>query len=178
MTHRILALAPLALAAPAFAGDDAPPAPASTVTALEDGSFRFESVAEVPAPAGAVWAKVKNIEADVAIALPGIAEDFTWLDGGSPGHVPSDFQFVALGATVHEQVFFRDHDAKILQYQLVEPALGLQSYVGTMQVVPVDADTSVLVFSRDIRFDDPASADSFAGLFEQEIAYLQDYFTR
>jgi hypothetical protein len=40
----------------------------------------------------------------------------------------------------------------------------------------VDNDHTCISFSRDLVFDDPASAASFAALFEQEIAYLQAYF--
>lgn len=40
----------------------------------------------------------------------------------------------------------------------------------------MDNDHTAISFSRDIVFDDPASVDAFAGLFEQEIANIQAYF--
>ena len=163
--------APRIPAAPVFAGE-----PVSTVTPLEGGGFRFTSTAVVDAPEGAVWAKIHNIEKVVEIALPGIAEDFQWLDGGSPGKVPSLYTFLALGSSVLEEVFFVDHGDKVLKYRLVTPALGIQSYVATISLDAVDNDHTTISFSRDIVFDDPASVDAFAALFEQEIANLQAYF--
>jgi hypothetical protein len=157
--------------APVFSGE-----PVSTVTPLEGGGFRFTSTAVLDAPEGAVWAKIHNIEKVVEIALPGIASDFQWVDGGSPGKVPSRYTFSALGSPVLEEVFFVDPDDKVLKYQLVTPALGIQSYVATISLDPVDNDHTTISFSRDIVFDDPASADAFAALFEQEIANLQAYF--
>ncbi len=40
----------------------------------------------------------------------------------------------------------------------------------------VDSHHTSISFSRDLVFDDPASVDAFAALFEQEIAALQAYF--
>ena len=40
----------------------------------------------------------------------------------------------------------------------------------------MDNDHTAISFSRDMVFDDPASVDGFAALFEQEIANLQAYF--
>jgi hypothetical protein len=155
---------------------DPPPPPVSSVTQLPDGRFRFVSTAIVAAPVGRVWTVIRDIEQVVQIALPGIASDFTWVNGGSAQRVPSEFQFAALGATVHEEVFDRSVPERTLRYRLVVPALGLQTYVGTMQVEHMNQGRSRLTFSRDIRFDDPASAPSFATLFEQEIASLQAHF--
>jgi hypothetical protein len=128
------------------------------------------------APQGAAWAKLHNIEKTVAIALPGIATDFRWVDGGSPGKVPSRFTFVALGAAVLEEVYFVDDTDNVLKYRLVTPALGIQSYSATIALDPIDNDHTCISFSRDMVFDDPAAAASFATLFEQEIAFIQAYF--
>jgi hypothetical protein len=146
------------------------------VTPLEGGGFRFTSTAVLDAPQGAVWAKVHNIEKVVEIALPGVATDFRWLDGGSPGKVPSRFTFSALGSSVLEEVFFIDRADKVLGYRLVTPALGIRNYVATIGLDPVDSHHTAISFSRDLVFEDPASVDAFAALFEQEIAALQAYF--
>jgi len=69
-----------------------------------------------------------------------------------------------------------DDGDKVLQYRLVTPALGIQSYVATISLDPVDNDHTTISFSRDMVFDDPASVDGFAALFEQEIASLQAHF--
>ena len=151
-------------------------APVSTVTPLPDGGFRFTSTAILDVPQGAAWAKLHNIEKTVEIALAGIASDFRWVDGGSPGKAPSRFEFSALGTLVQEEVYRLDHAEKVLGYRLVVPALGIQRYVATISLDPVDATHARVVFSRDIVFDDPASVDAFAALFEQEIAAIQAYF--
>ena len=189
----VLALVPLVLTLAFAAGCDSPtgdddaalrvPAapvlsaePVSTVTPLEGGGFRFTSTAVLDAPEGAVWAKIHNIEKVVEIALPGIASDFQWLDGGSPGKVPSRYTFLALGSSVLEEVSYVDPDDRVLMYRLVTPALGIQSYVATISLDPVDSHHTAISFSRDIVFDDPASVNGFAALFEQEIANIQAYF--
>ena len=151
-------------------------APVSTVEPLPDGGFRFTSVATLDAPEGAVWAKVHNIEKLVEIVLPGIASDFQWVDGGKPSKVPSRYRFIALGSPVLEEVFHQDKAAHVLRYRLVTPALGIQTYVATIELDAVDNNHTRVVYTRDMTFDDPASAASFAALFEQEIAYLQAYF--
>ena len=150
--------------------------PVSTVTPIEGGGFRFTSVATLDVPVGAAWAIVHNIEKDVQIALPGIASDFQWLDGGSPGKVPSLYQFSALGTTILEEVFYMSHADHVLKYRLVTPALGILSYVGTISIEPIDETHSQLTFSRDVVFADPASVDGFAALFHQEATALQAYF--
>jgi hypothetical protein len=161
-----------------LAGHCTSPTPVSSVTPLPDGSFRFVSTAVLCASQGDVWNTIKDIEEVVAIALPGIASDFVWLDGGSAKQVPSDFQFNALGSLVHEQVFYRSHADHVLGYQLVEPALGIQSYVATMDVDEGSYGQSQLSFARTMRFDDPAVVPDFAALFEQEIASLQAHFAK
>lgn len=166
--------APEARAASAAAA--ASPAPVSTVTPLPGGGFRFVSTAVLDAPEGAVWAKVHSIETLTEIALPGIASDFQWLDGGNPARVPSRYQFTALGATVREEVIFLDRAEKVLKYRLVTPALGIHSYAGTLSLDPVDNDHTLITFSRDVVFDDPAAVAGFTALFEQEIDLIQAYF--
>jgi hypothetical protein len=171
-SHRIAPESPALAEAP----DEPPAPPVSTVTPLPGGGFRFTSTAVLDVPTGAAWAKLHNIEKTVEIALPGIATDFQWLDGGGPSTVPSQFQFSALGATVVEEVFFVDTVAKVLKYRLVIPALGLQSYAGTIDLDRLDNTHTKITFSRDATFDDPASVDAFADLFHQEAVTIQTYF--
>lgn len=162
--------------AEALAGHCTSPTPVSSVTPLPDGRFRFVSTAVVCATEGKVWNTIKDIEQVVAIALPGIASNFQWLDGGSAKQVPSDFQFDALGGAVHEQVYYLSHEDHVLGYRLVTPALGIVTYVAAMDVDKLANGQSRLTFSRDILFEDPAVVPDFAALFEQEIASLQAHF--
>jgi hypothetical protein len=164
---------------PALAAAPAEPSapPVSTVTELGDGTYRFTSTAVLEVPIGAAWAILHNIEKTVAIALPGVAQDFRWLDGGSPGKVPSRFQFQALGTTVVEEVHFVDHATHVLKYRMVVPVLGFLSYAGTIDLDPIDETRTRITFSRDAAFADPASSvEAFAALFHQEATTIQAYF--
>jgi hypothetical protein len=152
--------------------------PTFEITRLDDGGFRFVSVAAVGLPAGALWAKLSNMAQVVSIVLPGVASDFQWVDGGCPGKVPSRFQFSVNGVLLLEEIFYRNHDDKVLQYRLVTPALGIESYVGTLELDEVDAEVTVITFSREMRFADPASADALIGLLQAEMVNLQAYFAR
>lgn len=151
-------------------------APVSTVQELPGGVFRFTSTATLDAPAGAAWAKVHNIQKMVEVLLVGVASDFQWVDGGGPSKVPSRFTFTALGASVLEEVFVQDKEAKVLRYRLVTPALGIQSYVATIDLDPIDNDHTRVTYTRDMTFDDPASVPGFDALFQQEIANLVALF--
>lgn len=149
--------------------------PVSTVTPLGDGVYRFTSTAILDVPEGAAWAKIHDIETLLAIVLPA-ATDFQWLDGGGSSKVPSRYQFNALGSTVVEEVYLQDHAEKVFGYRLVVPALGIQTYVATVALDPLGNDHTSVTYTRDMTFDDPASVDAFAALFEQEIAALHAYF--
>lgn len=149
--------------------------PVSTVTPLPGGGFRFTSTALLDAPEGAAWAKIGDIRALLEIALPA-AEGFQWLDGGNLARVPSRYTFEALGATVVEEITLRDVRERVLGYRVVFPTLGLQSYAATISLEPADNTHTVITFSRDITFDDPSAVDTWAALFEQEIADIQAYF--
>lgn len=179
----LMLTAPMAMAlvashaAATSSGNGPVPPPVSTVTPLPDGSFRFVSVAVLDEKPNRAWRTIRDIEKVVEIALPGIAENFQWLNGGSVRRVPSDFQFDALGSSVHEQVSFRSERQKLLEYRLVTPALGIESYVATMQVTRLGNHRSTLTFSRVLRFADPASVPTFAELFHQEAINIQTYFS-
>jgi hypothetical protein len=151
--------------------------PVSTVTPLPDGGFRFTSTAVLDAPEGAAWARIGDIRTLLEIALPA-ATDFQWLDGGNLARVPSRYSFQALGATVVEEVTLRDVTEREFGYRVVYPVLGLQSYVATVSLEPADNTHTVITFSRDITFDDPSAVDTWAALFEQEIADIQAYFAK
>jgi hypothetical protein len=152
-------------------------APVSTVEDLGGGLFRFTSTATLDAPEGAAWAKVHNIQKMVEVLLVGVASDFQWVDGGGPSKVPSRFTFNALGSPVLEEVFRQDKEEKVLGYRLVTPALGIQSYVATIDLDPIDNDHTRVTYTRDMRFDDPTSAvPAFDALFQTEIANLVALF--
>jgi hypothetical protein len=154
---------------------ETPAAPVSTVTDLGNDTFRFVSTAVVDQPIGAVWAIVHNLEKDIQIALP-TATDFKWLDGGSPGTVPSRYTFTVFGTTLLEEVWYMNHADYVVSYRLVTPALGILAYGGTIDLDPIDETHTLLTFTREATFADPSASTAFAALFHQEAVDIQGYF--
>jgi hypothetical protein len=200
-SNRVLALFSLALALACTAGCIAPTgdedpgliaeeaqalshapgasdAPTFEVIPRGDGSYRVVSVGAVDMPAGAIWSKLQNMEQIVPIALAGTMSDFAWVDGGSPGKVPSQFQFTLFGATLLEEIFYRNHEEHILQYRLLTPALGIVGYIGTLELDEDDAGRTVITYTRDLRFADPSLVGPITASMEPEMAKMQAYFAK
>jgi hypothetical protein len=200
-TNRVLALFPLALTLALTAGciaptsdedlgsiadeaqalshdPGAPPAPTFEVIPLDDGSYRVVSVGAVDRPAGAIWAKLQNMSQIVPVALGDAMSDFAWVDGGSPGKMPSLFQFRLFETTLLEEIFYRSHEEHTLQYRLVTPALGIVSYIGTLELNEDDAGRTVITFTRDLRFADPSLVGPLTASMQPEMANMQAYFAK
>lgn len=164
-------------AAQALAADScAPGAPTFEVTPRPDGSFHFFSAGVVCRPSGAVWAKIRNFDNVIAIFLDGIASDFEWVDGGSPGKLPSRYQFSVAGTTLLEEVDYRSDPDQVIGYHLVTPGLGIERYSATIELEAEGPHATRVTFTRAMRFADPALVDGFAELFQVEMANFQDYF--
>jgi hypothetical protein len=152
--------------------------PTFETTPLEGGGFRFVGSVVLDRPIGAVWAKAHNIESFVAIVLPGLASNFQWVDGGSPGVVPARFSFEANGATLLEEVYYRSNEDHVLKYQLVTPALGMESYLATVDLTSEGPQSTRVTYTREMRFADPSLLASFSGLLQLEMTNLQAYFAK
>ncbi len=116
------------------------------------------------------------MEQIIPIALPGVASDFEWVDGGSPGKVPSRFQMSVFGETLLEELFYRSHEEHKLQYRLVTPALGIVSYIGTIELDEVEAGRTVITFTRNLRFADPSLVSPITASMQPEVANILAYF--
>jgi hypothetical protein len=154
------------------------PAAAATfeTTPLPDGSYRFVGAVTVDLPIGAVWARCRDAEKLVEIVLPGIASNFQWVEGGNPNVVPARFTFEANGATLLEEVCYRSDEDHALKYQLVNPSLGMESYLATIELTSQGATSTRVVYTREMRFADPSQVGSFTGLLQLEMVNLQAYF--
>jgi hypothetical protein len=153
----------------------APGPPISTYEQLPDNSWYFESTVILEEKERKVWHVIRDIEQVLAVALPGIAENFAWVTGGV-NHTPSIFEFDALGAHATERVILSDNHDMVLMYDLVTPVLGLMTYIGTMDVDSAPCKRAKLTFSREVTFADDASAPTFADLFHGEATAIQAYF--
>ena len=115
------------------------------ITEIKPNQFTIVATATFDQPVAKVWSVFRNFEKLVDLALPGLATDFEWLDGGSPGRVPSQFRFVANGETLIEEIYHHSDDEYVLRYLMLEPALGIESFaagnLATHAVVPVGVRT-------------------------------------
>lgn len=139
--------------------------------------FFFQKVSMDP-PVGKVWKTVRDFEKLVAIALPGIASDFQWVDGGSPERVPSSCQFIVSGSPIHEEVYALDSREHSLRYRLLVPALGLAAYDAEVRLLRSGNDDTTILFTRDITFDAGVDPAGLTALIEQEGVALQNYFCK
>lgn len=139
--------------------------------------FFFQKVPMDP-PVGKVWTTVRDFEKLVAIALPGIATDFQWVDGGGPGRAPASCQFVVSGSPIHEEVYALDNREHSLRYRLLVPALGLAAYDAEVRLQPSGKGDTTLSFTRDITFDAGVDPAGLTALIEQEGVAIQDYFCK
>jgi hypothetical protein len=153
-------------------------APTFETTPLPDGGYRFVGAVVVNLPIGAVWAKCRNIETLLEIVLPGIASNFQWVEGGNPGVVPARFTFEANGATLLEEVYYRSDEDHVLKYQLVNPSLGMESYLAAVELTSQGATGTLVVYTREMRFADPSLVGSFTGLLQLEMENLQAHFAK
>lgn len=153
-------------------------APTFEITPLADGGYRFVGTVVVNRPIDAVWARCQDPEKLLEVILPGVASNFQWVSGGSPDVVPARFTFEANGATPVEEVYFRSHEDHELKYKLVTPALGMESYDATIALTSQGPQSTLVVYSREIRFTDPSLVDSFSGLLQRELTNMQAYYAK
>jgi hypothetical protein len=146
------------------------------VTETGPGQYTILATATLDAAIAAVWALFDDFERFVAAALPGIASEFAWLEGG-PGRAPAAFQFVTGGARVVEEIHACDPARHTLRYRLRAPALGLRAYEGAFALQPIsDAQTSYSA-RREVTLD-PGVLDRFVALIALETRHLKNHFAQ
>lgn len=152
---------------------------AVAVTVAETGAHQYSitATAALDAPIDAIWPLFDDFEKLVATALPGVASEFEWLNGGGPGRVPSTFQFVASGTRIVEEVYELDRARGTLRYRVLEPALGILVYDSALELAPI-SDRQTRYTSRREATLEPGAIDGLAGLIELETQNLKNHFAK
>lgn len=148
-----------------------------TVTEIGPERYIITATTTFDRSAGKIWATIHNFEKLVAAALPGMTSNFEWLDGGSPGKVPSKFQFDVSGTTVVEEVYYRRKANYTMRYRLLEPGLGIIALDGEVKLTPISNKKTRYEASREVTLE-PGVIDGFADLIAVETQTLQSHFAK
>jgi hypothetical protein len=149
------------------------------VTTTEIGPNRYKVVATAifGRSVGKIWATFHNFEKVISIGLPD-TNDFEWLDGGSPGQVPSSFQFSANGETILEEVYSRDNASHTLRYRLLQPALGFVAIDSELQFTPISNKETRYTATREVTMEPGVPVDGLAAVIAAETTTMQAYFAK
>ncbi len=147
-------------------------APTFESTPLADGGYRFVGTLVVNRPIDVVWARCHDVEQFMNVILPGVASNFQWVSGG-PGVAPARFTFEANGATPLEEVYSVSHDDHELKYKLVTPALGMESYDATIALTSKGPQSTLVAYTREMRFADPSLVETFSNLLQLELTNMR-----
>jgi hypothetical protein len=148
-----------------------------TVTEVGPNQYVIVATATFDHSIGKVWATLHNFEKLAEIGLPGVAADFQWLNGGSPGQIPSTFQFAVGDTIILEEVYARDKDDYTMRYHLLEPALGIVSYDALFELAPISNEQTAYSITREVTLE-PGVIDGLAGLIAVETQNMQDHFAK
>lgn len=152
-----------------------------TVTATKTGPdrFRIDATTSIGAGAEEVWSLLWDWEHFLAVGLPGVTSDFTWLTGG-PDTVPSTFRFTVGDATLHEEIYERWADADAgryrLRYRVLQPALGILEYDAVFELASLTGALTAFSAVREVRLEPRTEPDALAGLIESETQCLREHF--
>ncbi|AXK88921.1 MULTISPECIES: SRPBCC family protein [Nocardia] len=111
--------------------------------------------------ADTVWQVVRDV--------PGISRWFPAITASS-GDQQRRSVTLADGSTLDEQVVTLDDDLRRLQYRVIGGDLPVTAHLGTVDVLALDADRSLVVYSTEIEPAElaaafgPACAEGLAGL--------------
>jgi hypothetical protein len=101
-----------------------------------------------------VWALLWNWESLLAVGLPGLTSDFTWLSGG-PDQVPSTFQFVMATSILKEEIYERTAEEGAGRYRLrsrvLEPALDVLEYDAVLELQRIPGAHTAYSAAREVR---------------------------
>lgn len=109
----------------------------------------LRSHAVLDQPADAVWAVVRDVA--------GISR---WFPAMTASEGDQEARTVTLGdgSRLEERIVLLDDDQRRLRYQVVGGDLPVEHHLGTVDVLPVDAGRSVVVYSTDVTPEDLAPA--------------------
>lgn len=124
-----------------------------------------------------IWKLLWDWEQLLTVGLPGMTENFQWLNG-SPEQIPSSFQFELGGAIIKEEIYKRTtKDNHCLRYRTLEPSLGVVDYDAILELHPIDQKHTVFTATRKVTFEPGVEPDMLAEMVKLETKNLKDYFT-
>ena len=148
-------------------------------TVIGPDQYRIVATATFESAPPEVWALLWDWEGLVAVGLPGLTGDFTWLSGG-PDQVPSTFQFVVAGAILKEEIYERTAEEAAgryrLRYRALEPALGVVEYDAVLELQGVAEMRTAFWAKREVRLAPGTAPDMLAGMVESETQCFKEYF--
>ena len=148
-------------------------------TVIGPDQYRIVATATFEGAPAEVWALLSNWESLLAVGLPGLTSDFTWLSGG-PDQVPSTFQFVVAGSILKEEVYERTAEEGAgryrLHYRLLEPALGVLEYDAVLELQRIPGAHTAFSATREVRLAPGAAPGMLAGMVASETQCLKEYF--
>jgi hypothetical protein len=148
-------------------------------TVIGPDQYRIIATATFESAPAEVWALLWDWEGLVAVGLPGLTSDFTWLSGG-PDQVPSTFQFVVAGSILKEEIYERTAEEAAgryrLRYRALEPALGVVEYDAVLELQRIPGTHTAFTATREVRLMPGTAPDMLAGMVESETQCLKEYF--
>lgn len=147
----------------------------------DNGNDRYEILAteRFDCAPRELWELLCDWERFVAVGLPGMTSDFSWVSGG-PRESPSRFEFTLVGAVLKEEIYELTADEQTgryrARYRALEPALGVLEYDAVLDVESPDGATTVLEATRIVRLEPGSAPDMLAGVIDGEMQSLKDHF--
>lgn len=149
----------------------------TVTTELGPNQYRIVTSATFDRPVARVWPTFLDFQNLVELGLPGSATDFVWVNGGSPQKVPSAFQFLSGGETIHEEVYFRDNHTHTLRYRLLQPALGFVAIDSVLQLENCRGRAHYTA-TRVVTLEPNVPVESLSSLLTLETENLKTYFAK
>jgi len=123
-----------------------------------------------------IWKLLWDWEQLLTVGLPGMTENFQWLNG-SPEQIPSSFQFELGGVVIKEEIYERTtQDSHYLRYRTLEPSLGVLDYDAILELHPIDEKHTAFSATREVTFEPGVEPEMLVELVRSETKNLQDYF--
>jgi hypothetical protein len=142
----------------------------------ETDQYRIVATATFNCTPSKIWTLLWDWEQLLAVGLPGMTNNFQWLNGG-PDEIPSSFQFEVGNAIIKEEIYERrSKDPHCLRYRTLEPALGVVEYDAVIELVPIDDEHTAFSATREVKFESGTEPDMLINMVNAETRYLQEYF--
>jgi len=145
-------------------------------TSMGPNQFKIVATATFNCKPSRIWALLWDWEQLLAVGLPGMTDNFQWLNGG-PDEIPSTFQFEVGGTVIKEEIYERTtEDRHCLRYRTMEPALGVLDYDAILVLHPIDERHTAFSATREVTFEPGVEPDMLVEMVQSETKHLQDYF--